>query len=46
MKFMKVLITLVIMILLVQQAQKINADPSYLPRLFDMITDGTSAEVK
>jgi hypothetical protein len=46
MKFMKIVVTLVVMIFLIQQVQKINADPGYLPRLIDTITDGTSAEVK
>ena len=46
MKFMKIVVTLVVMIFLIQQVQKINADPSYLPGLLDMITSDTSAEVK
>lgn len=44
MKFLKIVIALVIMLFLVQQWQKINADPGYVDRVVDMITDGTSVE--
>lgn len=46
MRMTKVFVTVVVMILLIQQARKVHDDPGYLPRLLDMITSGTSAEVK
>lgn len=44
MKFMKWLCMILIMLFLIQQVRKINDDPGYIGRVFDMITDGTSVD--
>lgn len=46
MKVMKAIMALVIMLFLIQQAQKIMKDPGYVGRVVDMITDDTSAEIE
>lgn len=44
MKFMKWFCMILIMLFLIQQVKKINDDPGYVGRVFDMITDGTSVD--
>lgn len=46
MKVMKTIMAIVIMLFLIQQAQKIMKDPGYVGRVVDMITDDTSAEIE